>query len=177
MHWSQVVTATCFLLLCAGLTVEFFRFQDALNVAEAEHESFRHALNGTACAKDFSVVSIEWRGQVLDCNLARHVLQRSARKSAFILWWNSSAWVALWQRVAHNALILTLLAAVGIVALVGFSVNALQQVHFVNSFKRIQRRQQQPLALPSTSERTRNAFQQPKPRRYVYHGADESEVD
>ena len=80
MHWSHVVTATCTFLFITGLVVEFVRFQDALNVATHEHESYQVALNSTACAHDLRVVSVEWRGTVVEfervgCLLQKHCAQ------------------------------------------------------------------------------------------------------
>jgi hypothetical protein len=168
MYPVHILGATLFLIACAGITFEFFRFQDALNVATQEHASYFEALKDTACAKDVQVVSVEWKGSVLDCNLARLILQRSPRRSAYILWWNQSAWVALWQRVAHNSLILTIISVALVISFVGFGMHAVSSMHLhrqmSQTLDKFQKRQRI-LALPPPSAPV--YFKQPQKRRVI----------
>lgn len=155
MHASlgHLLTACALFVLAAGLTFEYFRFQDALHVATQEHLSYHAALSQTACARDPHVRAIEWRGQVLDCQVARLILERTPRKSAYILWWNQSAWVALWQRIAHDTIVVTVLCTVLITSVVGFGMHTLSYMHLnknmASTFDKFAKRQQQHmLALP-----------------------------
>lgn len=178
---SSILLIVALGVIGAGLTFEYFRFQDALHVATEEHRSYVMALNDTACAKDSRVRSIEWRGQVLDCNLARLILQRTPRASAYILWWNQSAWVSLWQRITHNIVVMTIICTVLVGVTVNAIVNAFTTLHLTRTIERqysahrrlsIKPRQERVLALPPPPQPQR---QVPTWKRKVYE--DASEVD
>ena len=176
-HPTYFLGACLLFVFGAGLTYEYLRFQDALHVAEQEHASYHKALNDTACARDAQVRAIEWRGQVLDCELARLILLRTPRKSAYILWWNQSAWVALWQRITHNLIIMTILCTVFITSLLWSGMHMLSSMHLNRSmtqtFDKYQQRNQTMLALPAPQ---RGYFQRPSrvPQK-IY--VDDDEVD
>lgn len=166
MYPLHFVGAALLFIFGAGLTYEYLRFQDALNVAEQEHMSYTTALRETACARDEQVRAIEWRGQILDCSVARLILNRTPRKSAYILWWNQSAWVGLWQRITHNLVIMTILCTVLVTSMVGFGMHMLSSIHLNRSMtqtmKEFAREQRKVLALPpppATFRRQQRVFQ------------------
>ena len=152
-HPTYFLGACLLFVFGAGLVYEYVRFQDALHVAEQEHTSYHKALDDTACARDVQVRSVEWRGQILDCELARLILLRTPRKSAYILWWNQSAWVGLWNRVTHNLVIMTILCTVFITSLMGFGMHTLSTIHLNrNMMQTFAQQQQRVLALPEPSK-------------------------
>lgn len=172
MHWHHVLGATLTFVFCCGLTYEFFRFKDALNVATQEHEMYQVALRDSICAKNPEVVSVEWRGQVLDCNVARLILLRKPRETAFMLWWIQGWFSGLYQRVAHNQLILTIL----IIAFIGFGMQMLANMHMnqkltqvFDKFEHVQERAVKLLPAPQPAPRM---F---APKRRVYEGLSDSE--
>lgn len=172
MHLVYFVISS---LLLAGCIEEYLRFQDALNIATQEHFSYQLALNNTACAKDETVVSIEWKGSVLDCQLARLVLQRSPLRSAYILWWNQSAWVSLWKLIAHNTLVVTVICVVIITSFMGFGMHAISSMHLhkqmANTITQMNRQRDKMLALPPPSVQ-RTQWTRAAPKRVIFDEDD-----
>jgi cell division protein FtsB len=115
------------------LTHESIRYYDAHKLVIAQRQRWEGALHQESpCAQSQRVRSIEYRGQVIECNALRLLMEQPVVTVAFSLWWKTSWWMHLHETLVQNTLILTILAIVIIVCTFMFGAQLLAHKNWQN---------------------------------------------
>jgi len=157
-------TLSLSIFLSAYIYYEYLRYNRSLDVTFQQHEDFKIAFAQSSCRHD-GVVSAEWRGNTYDCNSMRLLLQRRYQDDGYYLWWHTSGWVGLWERIGHNPWIVTVIIIVSIIAVLYFTCTAWTAARFQD---RIMIQNEKFLE----ARETMKSLASPPPR--VYHDDDDN---
>jgi hypothetical protein len=116
------------LILAVWSIHESIRYYDGHKLVVSQRQQWEGALHKDSPCSQPKVRSIEYRGQVIECNALRLLMEQPTLTIAFSLWWKTSWWMHLYQSLIQNTLILTILAIVTIVCMFMFGTQYLTTI-------------------------------------------------
>lgn len=121
---NAIVNVILICVMCTYGYYEVMRFRRAKIIGDFQIHKFFRALRTSPC-KEKGVRSVEFEGSIVDCQSARHIVQKEYVhwSYAFDIWWYTGWWSDMRSKIIDNPLILTIV----VVVIIGFAFNALVQ--------------------------------------------------